>query len=265
MKDMNTTKTQAQLLFFLLTFLFTLPTYILVALVSSNLLLTPEMATFFIPLGAIAPIGAGLIMASRDNGKGGMKELVKRGFDYMRIKKRIWYVPIFFLLPLIYATAFGILLLFNQSVPEPPSPVYLAPILFLSFFILGFGEEVGWMGYAFDKMQKKSGSVKATIFLGLIWALWHVPFYVFMISDFSSILIMLLCLFGIRYILVWIYNNTNQSVFGAICFHVMFNVSISVTPNYSLISGIALTCILIIIAVVIIAISGGVKQKIPLS
>lgn len=58
--------------FFLLTFLFTLPIYILVALASNNLLLTPDMAIFFIPLGAIAPVGAGMIMAYRDNGKSGM-------------------------------------------------------------------------------------------------------------------------------------------------------------------------------------------------
>lgn len=257
---MNTTKDRTKL-FFLLTFLFTLPTYILVALVSRDKLLTSDMATFFIPLGAIAPIGAGLILTYRDNGKAGMKELIKRGFDLMRIKNRKWFVLIFLLFPLIFATAYSILDLFQESIPEIPSPIFFVPILFLTFFILGFGEEVGWMGYVFGFMQNKSGSIKASIILGLIWALWHLPFYIFLIGDVTSILLMLLCLFGTRIILVWVYNNTNQSVFGAICLHAMYNVSISVTPNYSMLSGIALTFVLIIVTVAIIAILGGMKYK----
>ena len=261
---MITTKNRTQL-FFLLTFLLTLPAYILVALISSNMILTPDMATFFIPLGAFAPIIAGLIMVYRDNGKGGMKGLIKKGFDFKNIEKRIWYIPIIFLLPLIFATAFGLLALFGQSIPEAPSPIYFTPFLFLSFFILGFGEEIGWMGYVFGLMQKKSGSIKSSILLGLIWALWHLPFYIFMIKDARSIMLMLLCLIGVRVILVWVYNNTNQSVFATICFHAMFNVSVSATPNYSLPSGIALTCVLILTTTAIITIFGGLKQTKPLS
>jgi len=261
---MITTKSQTQL-FFLLTLIFTLPTYVLVALISSNMLLTPDMATYFIPLGAIAPIGAGLIATYRENGKAGMKDLIRRGFDFRRIKKRQWYIPIILLFPLIFVAAYGLLLLFKQSIPEAPSPIYFVPMLFLSFFVLGYGEEVGWMGYAFDSMQKKSGIGKSTIILALIWPLWHVPFYIFMINDLSSILLMLLCLFGTRIILVWVYNNSSQSVFGAILLHAMFNVSISVTPNYSLLTGIAFTAALIMITVAVIALSGGMKPKIDLT
>ena len=62
-------------------------------------------------------------------------------------------------------------------------------------------------------------------------------------------------------LLVWLYDKTNQSVFGAICFHAMYNVSISVTPNYSINSGMALTCISILIVVAIIAITGSIRTK----
>lgn len=162
---------------------------------------------------------------------------------------------------MIFSIALGALFLIEQAIPDVQSPIYFIPGLFLTFFILGFGEEVGWMGYAFDPMQKKSGSIKASIVLGLIWALWHLPFYIFMVDDFSSILFMLICLFGIRIILARIYNNTNQSVFAVICAHSIFNVSISVTPNYQIPSGIILTSVLIMITVVVITISGGMKQK----
>jgi hypothetical protein len=48
--------------FFLLTFIFTLPTYALVGLAANNRILSPEMAFAFIPLSTLAPIGTALLL-----------------------------------------------------------------------------------------------------------------------------------------------------------------------------------------------------------
>ena len=258
---MNTTKKQSPLLFFLLTFMLTMPAYILVGLVSKNVFLKPDMAVFFIFLSALAPIGAALVLIYRENGKEGTKKLLKRSFDFKRITKKIWFIPIIFLMPLIFVIAYALLVLTGQSIPAARFSLMALPFLFLLFFILGIGEEVGWMGYTFDPLQNKLGAFKATMILGTIWAIWHVPFYIFIAGELLACLLLPFCLFGTRIILVWLYNNTKQSVFGAICFHAMYNVSISVTPNYFFTSGIAVTCILIMITVAIIVMLGGLKQK----
>jgi hypothetical protein len=57
---------------------------------------------FNLPVGAlvlVCPMIAALILVYRENGSDGVKQLLKRAFDFKRIKGKIWYVPIFFLMP----------------------------------------------------------------------------------------------------------------------------------------------------------------------
>src|SRR5512137_1877330 len=49
--------------------------------------------------GAFIPMLVALILVFRENGTAGMVELLKRPFDYKRIKSKIWYLPIFLLIP----------------------------------------------------------------------------------------------------------------------------------------------------------------------
>ncbi len=40
-----------------------------------------------------------------------------------------------------------------------------------------FFEELGWMGYAFPQILKgsKNSRLLVSIFLGVLWGLWHIP------------------------------------------------------------------------------------------
>jgi membrane protease YdiL (CAAX protease family) len=39
--------------------------------------------------------------------------------------------------------------------------------------IAALGEELGWSGYAIDPMQARWGALKASILLGIFWAVYH--------------------------------------------------------------------------------------------
>ena len=54
--------------FFVLTIIFTLPAYVLVALTGLNIILSPEMVFAFVPLAVIAPICAALVLTYRKSG-----------------------------------------------------------------------------------------------------------------------------------------------------------------------------------------------------
>lgn len=62
--------------------------------------------------------------------------------------------------------------------------------LFYGFFISlitgATGEEAAWRGYLFPIMVKKSGVIKGSILLGLIWAFWHAPLW-FASSGFAGL------------------------------------------------------------------------------
>ncbi len=86
------------------------------------------------------------------------------------------------------------------------------------------------MGYAFEPMQEKWNAFKAALVLGLIWALWHIPIFIFLIVDPVLIGAQALILVAIRFLLVWLFNNTGKSVFAVILCHAIYNVVISLLP-----------------------------------
>jgi membrane protease YdiL (CAAX protease family) len=60
--------------------------------------------------------------------------------------------------------------------PLPFSPWYtLLPALVITFFIGPFGEEFGWRGVALPLLQRRFAPLWASLILGAIWGLWHLP------------------------------------------------------------------------------------------
>ena len=85
---------------------------------------------------------------------------------------------------------------------------YLGTFL-LTLFFLGAQEEPGWRGYALPRLQERYSPAKATLVLGLIWGVWHVPLY----GPVGFIVPMVLAFFY-----TWLYNRTG-SVLMAILLH----------------------------------------------
>jgi membrane protease YdiL (CAAX protease family) len=188
-----------------------------------------------LPVSALAsfnPLIAALILAYRRDGSRGSKALLRKALDYKRIKHKLWYLPILFLNPLIMVLSYAVMRWADLPLPDPQIPWLMAPVFFLAFFIAAIGEELGWMGFAFDPMQNRWGALKASLILGLVWALFH------LIPDLQNgqtttwILWQRLGTIATRVLIVWIYNNTGKSVFSAIVYHAMYNVSWALFPNY---------------------------------
>lgn len=60
----------------------------------------------------------------------------------------------------------------------------LTPVLFARYFFTYIvvlfcggllGEEPGWWGFTFPRLQKKYGSLSGTLLLRLLWTVWHLP------------------------------------------------------------------------------------------
>ncbi len=222
--------------FFVLTLVLTIPIWILAAITYPAL---PEEVpvTPFVFVVVFVPLASALILTYRANGSEGAKELLRRSFDYKRITRKIWYVPIFVLWPVIFSLGYGLLVLLDPSLTATESlfPLAFAPILFAVFFFSALAEQVGWQGYAYDPMENRWNALQASIVLGLFWGLWHIPFYV-MLPNIDPVWIVgqIPFLILVRILIVWIFNNTGKSVFAAILFHAVYNVCTQLFPNYSL-------------------------------
>ncbi|HEX3014375.1 MAG TPA: hypothetical protein VHO92_08900, partial [Methanobacterium sp.] len=86
------------------------------------------------------------ILVYREEKLLGVKNLLKRTFDYKRITKKVWYIPIIFLILLIYVLTYWIMRFVGLPVPTVWNPSFLTPLLFIAFFFAAAGEEVGYTG-----------------------------------------------------------------------------------------------------------------------
>jgi membrane protease YdiL (CAAX protease family) len=219
----STPSKRSPLKFFILTFTLSIPFWLMGSIAEQKLPLP-----FNLPVGAlvlVCPMIAALILVYMENRSNGVKQLLKRAFDFKRIKRKIWYVPIFFMMPGIIVLEYGLMKLMGISVPNFQFPVLMLPVFFVLFFIGAIGEEIGWTGYATDPLQDRWNALEAGLILGTVWAIWHMTPYIqthntpiWVVGQSASTVLL-------RVLIVWIYNNTGKSLFAAIAFHASVNVS----------------------------------------
>jgi membrane protease YdiL (CAAX protease family) len=222
---------KSPLKFFILVFVFSVPFWVLGAYTEQLAAMLP-IALPISSLMVVCPIGAAVILIRLENGPGSIKPFLKRAFDYQRIKNPAWYLPIIFLMPAVMLLSYGLMRLAGWPIPaETMIPWLELPIFFVVFFIAAIGEEMGWTAYATDPMQAHWNALVTGLVLGLIWSIWHaIPFYQ-VHPDLGWVFWQSAGLITLRLIIVWLYNNTG-SVFSAILFHSMINVSNFAFPNY---------------------------------
>ena len=244
--------------FFVLVFVLALPFWLLDAFAGGLTRALP----INLPLSAltfVCPIAAALIVMYREQRSCGVKQLLRRIFDFKRTRQKLWYVPAIFFMPALMVLSYIVLRLRGVPLPETQIPLLAIPIFFVVFFIGATGEEVGWTGYAIDPLQDRWGAFKGSLVLGVIWAIWHAVPFIQTHNTLTWILWQSIGTVGIRVIITWLYNNAGKSVFVAILFHTMLNVSEFLFPNYGSHYDPVSTGILIIIAVAIVTFLWGTK------
>jgi membrane protease YdiL (CAAX protease family) len=233
--------------FFVLTFGLSFPFYILGTFAPKEMDGPVSILITFVPM-----ISA-LILTFRENGSDGAMALLRRSFDFKRITRIVWYVPIVLLMPIVYLAAFLVLGFTGEAVGESVFPLGLAPVLLIMFFFMALGEEVGWTGYAYDPMEERWNASKAGLILGVIWAVWHIPLSVFVVEQSlvwaaAQVLVHL----GFRVLLVWVYNNTGKSLFAVILCHGVSNVIPAALRVLASPGGPVISAVLVIVIAVII-------------
>lgn len=215
--------------FFGLVYLFTVPiwimsTFVRVGGLPDNLPVTDIGATF-------VPLCAALILVYREEGCAGMIRLLSRAIDFARIRHKAWYLPILFLMPLLYTLTCIVMRALELPLPEDWGLPGWTPALFVAFFVAAAGEELGYMGYAIDPMQARWGALSASLVIGALWALWHFPSMILIGQSPALMAWGFLATIAFRILYVWLYNNTGKSVFGVILFHSIANTGRSVFPG----------------------------------
>ncbi len=193
---------------------------------------------WFAALSSITgPTLASFAVTAIMSGKAGMRQLLRR-YALWRVGVR-WYLLVIAGVPLIqlaFASIFSggaPLVAFLQHWPLFFT-VYLPNILIISVAIQ-IWEEGGWSGFAVPNLQKRFGAWRATLILGPLWALFHLPAFfvpgqIFLskVDAITMIVTMVLTIFvaiPTRMIMTWVFNNTKASILIAILLHAALDAS----------------------------------------
>ena len=137
-----------------------------------------------------------------------------------------WYALVIVGLPLLGFIVSRVTPAHPQYDVSTPAMVIL---LLLKELILGpLGEELGWRGFALPRLLQRFNPFVASLILGVIWGVWHLPaLFVSTLPQgqlaIPSFLFFALCL---SFLVTWLYLHTGRSVLIAVLFHLMINMAL---------------------------------------
>ena len=192
-------------------------------------------------IGAFGPTFAAIILTYQKDGTESVKQLLKRGLEF-RIGKK-WYIPVLLLSPIIIFSGFVVTMVISGQAVALFDITLIGTGIFMFIVLLPLlliggpiNEEFGWRGYALDRLQTKWNALVASIILGVIWGLWHLPLFFVegtgqqMFLDYLPIVALLyfveVPLLAILF--TWLHNNTGGSILVAILFHLTWNAASNV-------------------------------------
>ncbi len=240
-----TAKSRSVVVFFLLAFGISWAVWIPAALGSYGLI-PPQFSFAPSPLlGAFGPFIAALITTAIFDGRAGFGSLFKR-FLVWRVNI-LWYLFVLLWPALFSLFKTGIAVLMGAAIPDFSQPPFVAlypipavvkdavpfvaflPFVFLQQMLLGssMGEEPGWRGYALPRLQNGRSSLIASLMLGFLWGVWHLPNWLTKGNPVGqgSLGWEILGLMATTILFTWVFNNTKGSLLLALLFH----TSIAVT------------------------------------
>jgi len=220
--------------YFLIAFIFSWLMFLAPVLMYYGVIgLSPDVVRLLAMAGLLGPILSGFIMTALTERGPGVARLLRQTVHW-RVGLR-WYA--FALLGLPTAMALGTFIrpgaLESFDIATRPSLlVYLQA--FISMVLIGgpLLEEPGWTGFAQPHLQRLYGPLIGGIILGSLWALWHLPGFLIPSQDATDIpprgtvldfVVFAVALTALRLIIVWVVNNTGNSVFMAILTHASWN------------------------------------------
>lgn len=255
--------------FFLLSFIFSWLVWIAIILLEpSEDLLLP-----FILLGAFGPSLIAILLMQVKGNKEEQRDFWDRTINYKRILWK-WYLVILLVFPLILILGYGFYSLIGGELPllsDFFGGITSIGDFFMLMVIMLLGgplaEELGWRGYSMDLLQEKWGKVTASLILGIVWVVWHLPLFFiegtsqhqkgFGIAFWSWTLQILL----ISLIFTWVYNHTNRSILGAVLLHLMANFFYPLNLDAA---GEIVFSLIRIFVVTLVVLSWSMKGKAPL-
>jgi membrane protease YdiL (CAAX protease family) len=205
-----------------------------------------EILPFGLPLhgllGGVLGVGLGaFLVTAAPEGRAGVVDLAQRSVRW-RVPVR-WYLVALFTVP-VGATLLSLGIYGPQALASPAGGwprvlAEVAAVFLLQLVLFQLAEEIGFTGFLQHHLQDRYHPMKLTLYVALLWAVWHVPDHFAeegwgveaLISAPVVFAIELVSLFFARALFVWFYNVTGSSVLLVAIFHASFDAAINQLPD----------------------------------
>ena len=187
----------------------------------------PTATPVLLVLGTFGPLLAAVAMVSRTSGHAGLREFLGQALRW-RVGIQ-WYAAALVAPIVIQTTILGVHVLKGGIVPNLfDSSRWLAtPATFILVLLIGgpSGEEFGWRGFLLPRVQPILGMLKASVAIGVVSAVWHLPLFLIPITAQSHLPFGLFVVrtIALSIISTWLYNGSRRSLLLVLLFHASLN------------------------------------------
>jgi len=192
----------------------------------------PAWAITLYILGGFVPSLLAIFLTWKKEGMSGLRLLGRRIIHFKFGWQ--WYVLTFLI---VIAGTAGQLSIYKLLGYTFKGHLFLAQMgSFLPLLFLGpLSEEIGWRGYAMEKLQTRWNALISSLIIGLVWALWHLPLFMMVGTSFHvsgySFIGFLIKMMSCSILYTWLYNSTQQSLWSAILFHWLYSYAAQVVTS----------------------------------
>jgi membrane protease YdiL (CAAX protease family) len=180
--------------------------------------------------GLAGPAVSALIVTTLAEGRPGLRALGRRT---VRWRVGGWWLGV---LAILGVGAFALLSI-GEAVTADALTGYpgvaraWSPLATLAFVFLvnGVGEELGWRGFAVERLLKRRSLVVTALLVALAWAPWHLPLF-FLNAAFQAFGVAEIAGWAIgltagSVVLAWLYRGSGGSVLLVAAWHTAFNLA----------------------------------------
>jgi uncharacterized protein len=183
--------------------------------------------------GGLGPMLSAFITTAIFKDRADLQVLWRR---LMQWKPLLW-TAIAVLLPFVFGLLGGLIAWLSEgrfpdfskmgSSSEFPE-LNIAQFLLYNILFFGYGEEVGWRGFALPRLQQKFKALPATLILSVFWALWHLPLFAYRpgytAMDIGGAAGWFFSIVAGAILFTWLFNASRGSLLACALFHGLTDV-----------------------------------------
>ena len=183
-------------------------------------------------IGTVTPALVAILLTARLEGKQGVQTLLSRVLQW-DVPSRCYVFAISYMAAIKLAVAFAHRALTGAWPRFGNESWYLILGAMVISTPVQSGEEIGWRGYALPRLATHMGFARASLLLGLVWGIWHLPFFYVPGIDMygQSLPIFTLGVTAISVSMAWLYARTNGSLLLIMLMHSAINQTVGIVSD----------------------------------